>query len=216
MSIRNYSLLTAFLISLTGLGAQAQTQVETTASQPSAPSLNQMNEVDSLESCRTLDDAADRLACYDGAIIRFSQARENGELVILRKEELETVQRDAFGFHLPSLPKFGKLFGGGSTEKSNELTADVIGQADKTPVPKQEKVTEISSDILKTQKIGYEQVRFFLENGQIWDQTDDKRIFVPKARNGTRPIATIKTAAMGSFRLKINDKGSAVRVKRVK
>jgi len=56
-------------------------------------------------------------------------------------------------------------------------------------------------------------VRFVLENGEVWQQTQPGRVRVGKTGKET---LTIKKASFGSFLARVNDKGKSIRVKRVK
>ena len=56
-------------------------------------------------------------------------------------------------------------------------------------------------------------MRFTLENGEVWQQTEPGRFSLGRA---DPDLLTIKRAAFGSFRGRANDKGSGVRMRRVK
>jgi len=70
--------------------------------------------------------------------------------------------------------------------------------------------------IRKTTEYGYKKTRFFFDNGQVWEQTDGSKIRIPKVRNSVANTAIISKASLGSFLLRVNGKGSAVRVRRVR
>ena len=136
--------------------------------------------------------ASDRLACYDEAVGRLKAAEEAGELTTISKAEVEEVQRDAFGFSLPSLPKLA-MPKFGSSEKA-ELNSMVSG------------VSNISKP-----RVGG--IIVTLENGQVWTQIDSTRVSYSK-RKGVKE-AEVKTASFGSFMMKL-DGGTAFRVRRLK
>jgi len=57
-------------------------------------------------------------------------------------------------------------------------------------------------------------MRFTLENGEVWQQTDSGKL---RLGRGSGPDSlTIKKGALGSFRARVNDKAPSIRVKRVK
>ena len=60
------------------------------------------NRFDSLLSCRVIEDALTRLACYDRETLAASTAREKGEVVVLSRDELKQARRSLFGFVLPN------------------------------------------------------------------------------------------------------------------
>ncbi len=143
-------------------------------------------------ACAEIADDMERLACYDDSVGRLEAAEAAGEVTTISKAEVEEIERDSFGFSLPSiarnvLPKFGNDEG----EKLQEVVFAV------------DSISRRSND----------KIRITLENGQIWDQSDDKWVFYSKKRGVES--AEIKRAALGSFKMKL-DGGKAFRVKRVK
>jgi len=60
--------------------------------------------------------------------------------------------------------------------------------------------------------VGYGTSVFYMENGQVWKQTDDGRVRVP--RNQDDLTAEIRRGAMSSYLLRINGEGRAIRVER--
>jgi len=55
-----------------------------------------------------------------------------------------------------------------------------------------------------------------MTNGQVWEQTDSIDVRIPKVRNGKSNTVKISKASLGSFFLRVNGKGSAIRVRRVR
>lgn len=194
------------------------------------------DELQAIYSCKSISNAQERLACYDNSVGRFEEAEKSGEVVTVSKTAIEKVERDAFGFNLPSLPSLGKLFGDNDksktkppkAQKENDLTAPVKQaerpQAVKSPrkppalieKPAPSKVTEVTLDIRKTTEFGHKKTRFFMANGQVWEQTDGNKVRIPKVRNEELNTADISKASLGSFFLRVNGKGNAIRVRRVR
>jgi len=56
-------------------------------------------------------------------------------------------------------------------------------------------------------------LRFYLENGQVWDQTQPAR--VRHLGQESPDMLVIKNAAMGSFLARVNGKAPKMRVRRV-
>lgn len=144
-------------------------------------------------ACAAIEADADRLACYDNAVGRLKAAEEAGEVATVTRAEVEQVKRDSFGFSIPSLPKLAlpKLGGGDDDGEINEIQQAVVG-ARTNP---------------------YKKVIITLDNGQVWEQTDSTRIYISKKRPPQN--ATIKSAAIGSFKMKL-DNGRSFRAKRIK
>jgi len=158
--------------------------------------------------CRTIDDTVKRLACYDTAVGRFEAAQKSGEVIAVTKKEVETIKRESFGFNIPSLPKFGKLF-----NKSKKAGAE-SGENAKQALSQDNIYTNVTLQIAKTRKFGYKKTMFYFKNGQIWKQTDNKTIKISKKK--PPQTAVIKKGSFGTFRLRINGSGAAYNVVRVK
>jgi len=92
----------------------------------------QPDELQAIYQCKSIADSMKRLECYDNSVGRFQAAEKSGAVLTVSKADIENVERDAFGFNIPSLPKLGRIFGGGKdkvalkTEKESDLTAPVI------------------------------------------------------------------------------------------
>ena len=63
-----------------------------------------------------------------------------------------------------------------------------------------------------TRRVGYNTTVFYMENGQVWRQSDTTAVNVPNGDEGN--IAQIRQGAMGSYLLRINGRGRAIRVRR--
>jgi len=142
---------------------------------------------DDVYACTSVAEDADRLACYDAAVGRLQEAEAAGDVTTVTRKEVEQVRQDSFGFSIPSLPSLMIGKAGADENSPNEVT-------------------------LPVKAIGYTQGNLVvtLENGQVWRQTDSKRV-----RNRDQSEARIYEAAFGSYKMKL-DGGLAFRVERVK
>jgi len=194
-----------------------------------AQSASQPDELQAIYSCKSISDPQERLACYDNSVGRFEAAEKSGAVVTVSKTAIEKVERDAFGFNIPSLPSLGGLFGGGSkkTVKENDLTAPVKKASipkepsssvslPKISKPEPSDITDVNLTVRKTTEFGRGKTRFFMTNGQVWEQVGSIRGRIPKVKEGKTTTAEISKAALGSFFLRVNGKGGAIRVRRVR
>lgn len=147
--------------------------------------------IDEVFACTSIEDALERVACYDAAVGRFKAAEDAGEVTVVAKAEVEEIQREAFGFNLPSLPRF---------------------VASRSDSPEETKIETIEVPVSQVVRLRSDNLRVALENGQIWEQTDGKRVQY-SARLGVES-AEIQRAAFGSYKMKL-DSGPAFRVKRI-
>lgn len=155
--------------------------------------------LDSIYSCAVIEADLDRLACYDQAVGRAKEAQQAGEFQTITRQEAEEVQKDAFGFSLPSLPKF-RLPSFGSD--GDDIKRDDDGDISEIVLA----IKEISTD-----RLG--KVEIVFENGQVWYQADTKKIRVSRKRPPTE--ATIKRGSLGSFLIKLST-GESFKAKREK
>jgi len=138
-----------------------------------------------LTDCRAIADSAARLACYDKAAAGLDAAEAKGDIVVVDREQASKVRRQAFGFTLPSLGLFDR------------------GE-------KQEEVDQLVLKIEAARRAGDGKWIFQLEGGQLWRQIDTEELTRNPKVGG---VATIKRAALGSYRLSVGG-ASAIRVHR--
>lgn len=136
-----------------------------------------------LYDCAAMTDDMARLACYDSKVAGIRIAEDNKELVAIDKQSAQNLKKEAFGFNLPSLPKLG-LPSLGMNDDEDALTLPVKS----------------------LRKVGRDYV-MILENGQVWRQTSGNFNYIPKGDL----VATIKPAALGSYKLSISSGSQKVR-----
>lgn len=140
-----------------------------------------------------LDDAA-RLACFDRTVADLKAAETAGQVHTVDVASIEKIERDSFGFSLPSL---SQIFRGDEA-------------SGKSMTPEIEEV-ELAIASISINKVTKKAV-IRLENGQVWEQIDSTELPRSKVRKGK--MATIKKASMGSFMMVIDDSGAGIRVRR--
>ena len=162
--------------------------------QPQLPNPQSPEVIQKVYACAAITEDGARLACFDAAVGALKSAETTGQFAAVDAAGARQIEREAFGFSLPSLPhltlpSFGA--GGGhaaaAVEPTSELTLTITrrGTFDGRP-------------------------SYVMSNGQVWVlvDTDDNRL----ARAGA--AVTIKRAAVGSFLMKVDAGGAAVRVRR--
>lgn len=119
--------------------------------------------------CRTITDAAARLACFDQAVGALAAAQQSKELYIADKEAMREARKGLFGFNLPNM----KIFSDDDMEKD---------------------VSQIETTI-SSASMGQKGFIFTLADGARWAQTDGSYLDRPKPGTKIR----IKRAALGSY-----------------
>lgn len=123
-----------------------------------------------LVDCRKMTDPTARLACYDKGVSALEQAAIKHDVVIADREMIREARRAQFGYTLPSL----RIFGG-----SDE---DVV--------------REIQSKVKSARVLGMGLVRFTIDEGSVWEQTES-RTLGQDPKPGMK--VTIKSHALGRF-----------------
>ncbi len=164
------------------------------AAQGPAPQQSQASPtvLDEVYACSQIADEHQRLECYDHAVGRMHEAQNRGDLVAVDRQQVARVNREAFGFSLPSL---GNLFGGGGSHARIHT----------------EDIAEIAAHITRVSMDSSGRATFTLDNGQQWEQIDDES--ARNARSGGD--VRIRRALMGSFLMHVEAGGPALRVRRV-
>jgi hypothetical protein len=129
--------------------------------------------VSKVVNCKAERNEQARLKCYDEAVGRLSSAAEQGQIVVMDREDVRRTRRSLFGFSLPKLP----FFRGDNSQEEDE--PDFVEARMKSARP-----------------TGFNKWLVELEDGATWQTTEpDTRGSAPKA-GGT---VKIRKAAMGSY-----------------
>jgi hypothetical protein len=155
--------------------------------------------LDQVYGCRGIADEAQRLACYDGAVGRLQEAQNTGNLVAVDRGQAQEMDREAFGFQLPSL---SRIFGGGSGGGGNTQSA--------ATTPRFERIDNIQMEIASVTHRRNLPSTFRMTNGQVWVQIDDE--VARNVRDGGS--VTIERASLGSYLMRVEAGGPAIRVRR--
>ena len=146
--------------------------------------------IQKLIDCRALTDAVARLACFDTTAAALDIAEAKGEIVVVEKEQMKAVRKQAFGFSLPSLSLFDRSDKGEAAEPLDQITATLSG----------------------AYRTGSGKWVLELEDGAVWMQSDTEAL--PRgAKKGS--TIEIRRASMGSFFVNV-DKQRAIRATRSK
>ncbi len=175
----------------------------------------QAGPVEDVVECSGIVSDAERLACYDAGV---TQLRASG----LTSEQIKVTQpmmvqsgggnqvqaaaqptrdkeRGLFGFGLP--------FGG----TKRDTTPENFGEPASTAKSPAGQIARINDTV---ESVTYDytgRFRVVLSNGQIWKQNNDKRMKIE-----TGNVVEIRRGTVGGYLLRLDSKGKAVRVKRVK
>lgn len=145
--------------------------------------------IDRVYACSSQTEDAARLACYDAAVGHLKEAERTGEIVSVDRAQAATVQREAFGFSLPSISRLLPRLNTGE----------------------QQQVSEINAQLVRIGGGGDGRHIFVLENGQTWAQVEPGSIDDVETGRNVR----IRRATLGSFLMTPEHGYKAYRVRRV-
>ncbi len=150
-----------------------------------------------LRNCYRIQNDKDRLACFDSLANTIEVERNENKRPSI---EIPKTEREQIPARLALNEKTRK------DERTNtKENSDTKENGEKS--------TTVTSKLEKARQLRDRRYRFYLANGQVWEQKDSSRIYIPKKG----PITvTIKKGSFGSYILKVNSKKRAVRVKRIK
>lgn len=143
-----------------------------------------------LFNCAKITISLERLACQDAEILNLKNASDAKKFIVFDEKSAKDFKKRSFGLTLPKLNILG------SENASNE-TKNVI-----LPV--------------ESIKTSGRKLTVVMENGQIWQSLDSSYGYIPKKG---KIEARIKTAAFGSFLMKLSSekaRSNMIRVRRIK
>src|SRR5271169_4971735 len=82
--------------------------------------------VKALSACRVITDPTDRLTCFDKAAAALDEAQAKGDVVVVDRQQVHEVKRQAFGFSLDALSVFNS---GGTKDTADEWITAVVKSA---------------------------------------------------------------------------------------
>lgn len=195
------------------------------ASHAQTPDLN------AIIACSTIQDDAERLACFDATVAPLIENAE--DLVVVNRNQVEAVEQDGFGLELPSLPNLSlSLFGRGGERGLEDSSADSSDtsrsapQASSDAAPSEPRVSEVLErnnggeiEVIRLQlteitRRGYDDVFFVMANGQVWEHVGGPNLRRDPNLNRGPVYVEIRRASMGSYLLRVDGSGAAYRVVR--
>lgn len=137
-------------------------------------------------ACANQTDDAARLQCYDQAVTQLRAAEQTGQVLAVDREQVAALERESFGFQLPSLSSMLPNFNG---------------------APQQ--IERVETQVERVLSLADGRHTFVLANGQSWTQIE------PRSASNVRAGDTIaiRRATLGSFMLS-PERGAAHRVRR--
>lgn len=163
------------------------------------------NEMEALFACQSQSDDAARLLCFDQTVSALKNVKA-GSSITLSRDQIESLEQDAFGFDLPSFKQVRELLKSKGAQK-----ADPENESDDDDLTSLDRVT---LEVARWETFRSGRYRFYLTNGQVWSQTESDRLTRPRKGDDGVVKVEIRKNSFGSFFLRLNGKGRSVRVRR--
>jgi hypothetical protein len=159
-------------------------------------------------ACAEKTDAAQRLACFDAAVAAVKAAEARSDIVAIDRPRAAAVRREAFGFRIPSLARFG--LGGGSAAASTSTA----GTPNPPPTRASAREEDIDEQTFAVARVGSSGGRpaIFLENGNVWHIIESGEFNAPSR---TPFNVRIRAGALNSYILQVEGRNKGYRVRRV-
>ena len=155
-------------------------------------------------ACAEKTDPTQRLACFDATVAAVKAAEARSDIVTLDRPRVAAVRREAFGFRMPSLPRFG--FGSGAA------VANAGGAPNATASRSRDDLDDEQTFAVARVSSAGNRVTLYLDNGNVWQFTEAGELNAPRQ---TPFNVRIRAAAMGSFLLSVEGRNKGYRVRRV-
>ena len=128
-----------------------------------------------LLACRSVSEAAQRLACFDRETGAMAAAVANKDLVVVDRQRASAARRSLFGF---SVPNFGGLFGSSD----------------------QDDIKQIAGKVESAGRNGDGGWTIVLSDGSTWTQSDGTPLALAPRRGDA---VIVQRGALGSFYLRL-------------
>jgi len=157
-----------------------------------------------LYACEVMADKDAQLACFLAETAKLRGAERAEPVVQMDKKSLDAPLVNS----APAVPSQSEAL----AEKPAMAETKTETKKDKKKKAKATKIRSLA--IRSASKYGNKgYVRFTLENGEVWRQTQPGRVRL----GGASPdILTIRKASFGSFLARVNGTGTGIRIKQVK
>ena len=169
--------------------------------------------IDGLLGCRSLEDPAERLACFDRETAALADAVEEDQVAIVETARIRAVQRDSFGISMPSLSGLTGLFSG--SEDQPERVVEAMPDGGEAVFESGDLETLRGAPVERVRFNSFGKVEVTLENGQVWVQTDNHSITRVRREDRDGLTAEIDSAMFGSFFMELSHDGRRFRARRI-
>ena len=134
--------------------------------------------ISSLERCRQITDAMQRLACYDLAAGALVQAAKAGQVRVVDRAQIQQARRSLFGFQMPKL----SIFSGDSDDDKG--------------------ARRLETTIKSVDQLNSGRFRIVLTEGNAIWETLESKLTMDDPRKGQKIV--IVAGPLGSYFLQIN------------
>jgi hypothetical protein len=152
------------------LGLSALALAAVAAPKAEKPEAHRAAVLQSVADCRAITEDAGRLACFDKAVAALDVAESKGQVMVIDREQVKTVRRQAFGLSLPAFTLFDRG-------------------------PKEDQVDGVTIELAQAYRSAGKWI-FVSTDNVMWAQTDDDAIG-DEPHKGSK--VAIRKAALGSF-----------------
>ena len=179
--------------------------------------------LDALFACQEISDDVARLACLDREVTALRGETKSGDIIAIDREQLE---EDSYGLDPSSVPlpapeskdvATAEPADSSTGEPAGSTAAEPAGSSAGQRTVRDEDGRIEGLDNLPVARLGETpkgRLVVKLQNGQVWQQIDNIRIFVPRRTPQEGMTVSIRNAALGSYKMQLNGDGPWFRARR--
>jgi hypothetical protein len=175
------------------------------------PAMAQISTPNQIIGCQSIDNDIARLECFDQVAARLNPVSTKPESRALTPVIPKTTSM---------APKVPTPVAPNAEAEAKSVIQDFGKDVKAAPKPKEAALLTPKGDVVFTVKhvqiFDYVKKRFYMTNGQVWEQTTAANLDIEEGKPPAGTTAEISKSGFGGYKLKINDKKWGVKVKRVR
>lgn len=168
--------------------------------------------LEALFACQSIEMAEERHTCLADRTRDLETAVQSGDMLVVQRRVVTEAQRQSFGNPMAMASGLASLFSRQNREPETVIEEDGV-EVVRDASGEIESLNNMAVDRVDTDRVG--SLLVYLENGQVWRQTDNERVRRP-SRDDAGVTASISRGAFSSHWMTISSSNKRFRAERVR